>query len=321
MFKCHTCNKELVANGIGHIHHCPNKNTVLTKNEIKIDFLKYNFPNIAERDKLYTEYIINKKSLPTLKKEYNICYRAVQFLLKQYNITWRNSSQANNIAMPKRIQTNIEKYGAVNVLSKDTEIYKKRNKTVLDKYGVSNIFAAEEIKKRITSDELYLDKYGKTLHEFNTDRCKKMWAKKTDDQKNEWLKKSIWSKMADNIGISKLELRIQNILYDKNITFTSQFPLGHKYYDFCLPDIRLLIEVNGDYWHANPRKYKETDHISYFKEKKTAKSVWLKDEKKRQIALNNNYKIMYIWEDEIVNKDDTELTKLLVEKIDESCRN
>ena len=33
----------------------------------------------------------------------------------------------------------------------------------------------------------------------------------------------------------------------------------YYFYDFVLPDIKLCIEFNGDYFHANPKFFKECD--------------------------------------------------------------
>lgn len=55
-----------------------------------------------------------------------------------------------------------------------------------------------------------------------------------------------------------------------------------------------LIEVNGDYWHANPKLYDDT----FFNKKlqKTAKEIWNNDKLKQKVAKKNKMKIMYIWE-------------------------
>jgi len=52
-----------------------------------------------------------------------------------------------------------------------------------------------------------------------------------------------------------LETRFSKILIDIVVKFKSQYVLKDKIYDFYLPEYGILIEVDGDYYHCNPRKY------------------------------------------------------------------
>jgi G:T-mismatch repair DNA endonuclease (very short patch repair protein) len=112
-----------------------------------------------------------------------------------------------------------------------------------------------------------------------------------------------------------LETRVSKILLDSNITYTTQFKIRTKSYDFFIPDINLIIEVNGDYWHCNPSLYKEND-IVYFPGKcVTAKWIWDRDKIKHQLAVDKGYKILYIWECEIRKRKDDMLKEFIIEKI------
>ncbi len=55
-----------------------------------------------------------------------------------------------------------------------------------------------------------------------------------------------------------------------------------------------MIEFNGTYWHADPRKYLAEDVISRCK--KTAREIWNKDQHKIEIACKQGYKVYIIWE-------------------------
>ena len=35
----------------------------------------------------------------------------------------------------------------------------------------------------------------------------------------------------------------------------TQFPLGNFFFDARIQNTNVLIEVNGDYWHCNPKVY------------------------------------------------------------------
>lgn len=79
--------------------------------------------------------------------------------------------------------------------------------------------------------------------------------------------------------------------------------IGNYQYDFGNKDNRILIEIQGDYWHGNPNMF-SNDKIS---EKRllneTQKAIIEKDKLKKEFALKHNFKIYYIWENEINNND------------------
>ncbi len=52
-------------------------------------------------------------------------------------------------------------------------------------------------------------------------------------------------------------------------------------YNFDMVFDKLIIEVQGDMWHANPLFYKENDLIMG---KLLAKDIWAKDERKKKKA-------------------------------------
>ncbi len=94
---------------------------------------------------LYRKYVIEKKSLPEIKNEYNLksCTNIYK-LLKLYGINSRSVKEAcnNPQTIRKREKTSLKKYGyRSNFQSPKTKI------TIRKKYGVSNIFQVKEIVK------------------------------------------------------------------------------------------------------------------------------------------------------------------------------
>ena len=116
----------------------------------------------------------------------------------------------------------------------------------------------------------------------------------------------------NSINESKMEREIRNkiieLLPNRNVR-KSTIRINKKWY---YPDIRIdkkiIIEFFGDYWHANPQKYKENDIIHH---KLTAKQIWDNDKKRIKTLEDNGFKIFIIWENiYILNKKRT-LTKLI----------
>lgn len=67
-------------------------------------------------------------------------------------------------------------------------------------------------------------------------------------------------------------------------------------YDFTYG--KKIIEFNGDFWHMNPVKYKS----DYFNKRtnKTAQQKWKEDKEKIDLAKNNGYQVLIIWETDYV---------------------
>jgi very-short-patch-repair endonuclease len=94
---------------------------------------------------------------------------------------------------------------------------------------------------------------------------------------------------------SKLEYTFASILESLNVEFTHQYHVDGFEYDFYVPSINTLIEIDGDYWHANPIKYTE-DTLN-----NTQKKNLGLDKLKNQLAESKGYKLIRFWENDIVN--------------------
>lgn len=78
-------------------------------------------------------------------------------------------------------------------------------------------------------------------------------------------------------------------------------------YDFCIKEIRCIIEFNGTYWHCKPDLY---DASYYHKIKKmTAPEIWDFDNLKRQTAEKYGYNLLTIWEDNYYRDPESQLKK------------
>jgi len=55
-----------------------------------------------------------------------------------------------------------------------------------------------------------------------------------------------------NIKFSNIEPGMASALYDAGIRFESQYPYFHYIMDFAIPDRKVSIECDGNYWHSFP---------------------------------------------------------------------
>jgi very-short-patch-repair endonuclease len=105
---------------------------------------------------------------------------------------------------------------------------------------------------------------------------------------------------------SRLEMTFEKLLLGNGIKYQTQFNLSHRLYDFKLENSNILIEVDGDFYHANPKKYPTPIC-------KTQEDVIKNDNKKNQIALRSGYRLLRFWESDILNNPQQVITELLTE--------
>lgn len=98
---------------------------------------------------------------------------------------------------------------------------------------------------------------------------------------------------------SNVELEIGRRLKSWGIEIEPQFQIkGLPYmYDYYIPSKNLILEFNGDYWHANPKKYKSGTMLK-IRGKGTflVDDIWTEYEKKVKLAEENGYKVVILWE-------------------------
>lgn len=76
---------------------------------------------------------------------------------------------------------------------------------------------------------------------------------------------------------TSIEKRFEEFLLENKIRYEFQYFLLGKYYDFYLPDLNLLVEVDGEYWHRMQHAIKN-------------------DLEKHTIARDQNFKILRLTE-------------------------
>lgn len=104
--------------------------------------------------------------------------------------------------------------------------------------------------------------------------------------------------LKDNFGfnhnkMTKPEIEVENYLKNNNIEYKYNYELCGKLYDFYIPSINTLIEVDGIYWHGKDKNLKDLSEVQ-LKNRKN-------DEIKNRLAVNNGYNIIRIWENEVKN--------------------
>jgi very-short-patch-repair endonuclease len=106
--------------------------------------------------------------------------------------------------------------------------------------------------------------------------------------------------------MNKLEKFVASILEENNIPYHFQFFLKNKdgickSYDFKIKNKNILIEIDGDYWHGGPGINKH-----FFKLEETKQNDLFKD----QLAKDNGFLLIRIWESNIYNEPNVIINKI-----------
>lgn len=99
--------------------------------------------------------------------------------------------------------------------------------------------------------------------------------------------------------LSSAEHEIAAYLTEQAYDFKQQFHIkGVPFlYDFFFPSLNLIIEYQGDYWHANPAKYKSGTLLRIPRAGYVlVDNIWQRDAVKREAALRHGYKFSCVWE-------------------------
>jgi len=100
---------------------------------------------------------------------------------------------------------------------------------------------------------------------------------------------------------------MERILKKKKIRYKKEYVLGSWAFDFCCTDANILIEVDGDYWHSNPKIYPNGPKT------KSQKINYYRDIKKNKFCEENKYKLIRFWESDILG--DTECVEQKLEEL------
>jgi G:T-mismatch repair DNA endonuclease (very short patch repair protein) len=305
--ECNLCLKKISSKAIGaHKRSC----TVYSAEIEKINrLLTFDFLN--------QKITIEKQSALSIANSINPKVISAGFIInaaKKLGIKTLSVSESLGLdsVKKKREATVLDKYGDTNVLGGKSSLIEKRNNTVKEKYGVDNVFQLESTKEKMK--KTYLKKYG-------VDSVNRVYEIKKKSQAT--VEKNVgmpWTyymlkRQSEKNRITKPHLAVENILNNKNISFVrepedlfkSSADNGinsRKYFylpDIWIPSKNVVIEIYGDFWHANSKFYKESDILKMHKKSHMAGDIWQKDAKRISDIESCGIRVLIVWENEINN--------------------
>lgn len=315
---CKICNKEFKnLNPIGrHLKFCHNISIKeyydkYLKSDNEGFCLKCNKPTkIFKINKGYCKFCSNKCAQSYIE----IIAKKEKTFLNNYGV--KNISQDNNIKKLKTKTCN-EHYG-VDYPQQSKIIQDNTKLTILEKYNVNHISKNNEIilktrqtklnntlnKLKLKNSKIINYSYDKHVTIF-CEICNNTYIL-TDTTIRKRINKNIDLCPICNKkqGISFLEKEITNFIktfYCDKIIENDKLILNGKELDIYLPKLKLAFEIDGTYWHADPRFYCATDKIL----NKYATTIWENDFKKDILCNNYNIKLFrikeYDWKNDNIN--------------------
>lgn len=110
---------------------------------------------------------------------------------------------------------------------------------------------------------------------------------------SDYLKKNA-SKMSGKMTWPEKEF--QKMLKELKVKFETQKIVGTKIFDFYIPHLNLLVEVDGNYWHGDKEKYPILNNT----QKRAIKNDIYKD----SLARGLGYSIERVWESDLKENRD-----------------
>lgn len=96
--------------------------------------------------------------------------------------------------------------------------------------------------------------------------------------------------------LTALHKRIRAILCLGDLGFLSEQCIGPYRVDEFHRDKRVIVEINGDYVHANPKKYPYDTPISVNGLRYTARQKWEQDLHRANYLRKQGYLVLTVWE-------------------------
>ncbi len=136
---------------------------------------------------------------------------------------------------------------------------------------------SDEVKNKIS---VGIKKYWNNLSEFE-------YNKRKIKLREEWIKKRDKYCEIDTIP----EKITEKLLIELNIKYIKKENIGFYNCDFVINN--KVIEVQGDYWHANPIIYENRDKIQ--------EKNYIRDKRKVKYLNNLGYNVLLLWEYDLKN--------------------
>lgn len=200
--------------------------------------------------------------------------------------------------------------------------YEKRLLPSNLEYWIKKGYSKEESKRMVKESQSTFS-LAKCVERYGEEEGLKRFT----ERQNKWLN-SLLTNGNMVIGYSKISqelfykiLEVYNIDEKQKVYFAThngEFKIekeegGVWLYDFTDTINKKIIEFHGDMYHGNPKKYKSDDYPHPFRKNITAKEMWDKDKRKIDVAIEEGFEVLVIWDSEYRYGDKEKIINKCVE--------
>jgi len=289
--KCKICDKEFTSL-LGLSRHNSKKHSIPSE----MRYIEYSLNGVMPTCECGCG---SKPTFLSIVKGYN---KFIRGHASRINNNWGHNSKA--IKKSHATQRLMYRSGKLKIWNKGLTIDDPRVKDNIDKM-MANPNRGKNISKALS----------------NLPKTEEHKRKLSESQIKSWNNKEKRDRQRDNrinyirnnnlIPISKLEKYFESILNDKfnlkcDVDYYPQFYVKEirGLFDFKLSGKKILIEIDGDYWHCNPNsKFKIPKYAAQISNVK-------KDKIKKKWCNENNYQLIRFWEFDIKNNLDEVVARL-----------
>lgn len=164
------------------------------------------------------------------------------------------------------------------------------------------------VKKQWETIKSDPEKYSQ-LREKRSKDSKKMWKNRSPEIRDKILTALVSS---NDCGRSKLSDNVKQLMMDAGIydNFISEECFHGYFPDEINHDLKIIVEVYGDLYHCNPKKYKHEPDRYITAIQRTVQEQWDRDKKRLAAFYRNGYTVIIIWESDFHNDPNKQIQRI-----------
>lgn len=289
------------------------------------NLIKYKEGKISEKERLLIRHgnlAVNKysKKLKNRKRPKNFSVLTIDYWIKRKGLTLQDA-----VSKVAQLQS-------ANARKRTKNSY--RNTSVKLKYSLDywmdagyskeegELLRAPYLKPMLNNRDAYFEKYGKDLglelYEKRIEKYKTSMFRNRHNRKSagyvskESLKFFIpLYKKCRRLGISRDEIFL-GVNGSKEFFIRTPGTINcGRFFDFCIPNLKIVIEYNGAFWHPRDEETWKNPWVSY-------QDAILVEGEKLRLCNGRKFELYYVWSDEDLSNKVNDMFSIIRKKYYES---
>lgn len=229
-----------------------------------------------------------------------------EYKAKKYGIT-EEEFKSFNKSRAVTLENQIEKYGVEEGTKRFKSYCERQSYTCTEEYLGKERYENWNRQKSHTLD-VYIERYGE---ELGKQKLEEFYQNLNSSRGFSKISQELFREVEKLCGTHKVHYAEKDFEY---VVINLKTKKTYKF-DFVCYGLNLVIEFNGDLYHANPDQYRPLDVPPFSGNKKTAAEIWADDrEKTKTMKEYRGLDVIVIWENDY-NKDKKAVLKRIEEWI------